>query len=164
MPLYFSLLHDGGTCVDHVGEAYPDDIPASIGSATANQFSSNLKIHEPWVLIMRGNSRVPMRWAHVAGERSRLGHQTDDAGYRETWVDRWCREPGSAVSFANKESDMQDPKTQKPVRQPELPNKNEPVQKQPANYRPVEGQGITKDERAQEQPANKKRAMQSSRE
>ena len=55
---------------------------------------------------------------------------------------------------------MQDPKTQKPVRQPELPNKNEPVQKQPANDRPVEGQGITKDERAQEQPADKNRALQ----
>jgi hypothetical protein len=31
-----------------------------------------------------------------------------------------------------------------------LPDKNEPVQKQPANERPVEGQGITKDEREQE--------------
>jgi hypothetical protein len=55
---------------------------------------------------------------------------------------------------------MQDPKTEKPVRQPELPNKNEPVQKQPANDRPVEGQGFTKDERAQDQPADKKRALQ----
>jgi hypothetical protein len=41
-----------------------------------------------------------------------------------------------------------------------LPNKNEPVQKQPANDRAVEGQGIIKDERAQEQPADKKRALQ----
>jgi hypothetical protein len=48
---------------------------------------------------------------------------------------------------------MQDPKT--PVRQPELPKKDEPIQKQPANDRPVEGQGIIKDERAQEQPADK---------
>jgi hypothetical protein len=32
--------------------------------------------------------------------------------------------------------------------------KDEPVQKQPANDRPVEGQGFTKDERAQEQPAD----------
>jgi hypothetical protein len=55
---------------------------------------------------------------------------------------------------------MQDPKTEKPVRQPELPNKNEPVQKQPANDRPIEGQGIAKDEQAQEQPADKKRALQ----
>jgi hypothetical protein len=55
---------------------------------------------------------------------------------------------------------MQDPKTQKPVRQTELPNKNEPVQKQPANDRPIGGQGITKDERAQEQPADNKRALQ----
>jgi hypothetical protein len=37
---------------------------------------------------------------------------------------------------------------------------NEPVQKQPANDRPVEGHGIRKDERAQEQPADKKRALQ----
>jgi hypothetical protein len=40
-----------------------------------------------------------------------------------------------------------------------LPNKNEPVQKQPANDRPVEGQGTTKDEREQEQPADNKRAL-----
>jgi hypothetical protein len=53
---------------------------------------------------------------------------------------------------------MQDPKTQRSVRQPELPKKGEPVQKQPANNRPIEGQGITKDERAQE-PADKKRAL-----
>jgi hypothetical protein len=44
----------------------------------------------------------------------------------------------------------QDPKKQKPVRQPELPKKKEPVQKQPANDRPAKGQGVTKDERAQE--------------
>jgi hypothetical protein len=55
---------------------------------------------------------------------------------------------------------MRDPKTQEPVRQPELPNKNEPVQRQPANDRPVEGQGIATDERAPEQPADKKRALQ----
>jgi hypothetical protein len=55
---------------------------------------------------------------------------------------------------------MQDPKTQKPVRQPELPKKGEPVQKQPANDRPIEGQGICQDERAEEQPADKKRALE----
>jgi hypothetical protein len=56
---------------------------------------------------------------------------------------------------------MQYPKTQRPVRQSELPKKGEPVQKQqPANDRPIEGQGVTKDERAQEQPADKKRALQ----
>ena len=55
---------------------------------------------------------------------------------------------------------MQDPKTEKPVRQPELPNKKEPVQKQSANDRPIEGQDIAKDEQAQEQPADKKRALQ----
>ncbi len=55
---------------------------------------------------------------------------------------------------------MQDPQTQKPVRQAELPDKNEPVQRQPANDRPVEGQGITKNDRAQEQPASNKRALQ----
>jgi hypothetical protein len=61
----------------------------------------------------------------------------------------------------NKESDVQDPKKEKPVRQPELPtSKNEPVQKQPANDRPVEGQGITKDERAQDQPADRRRSVQ----
>ena len=54
---------------------------------------------------------------------------------------------------------FQDPKTQKPVKQPELLDKNEPVQKQPANDRPVEGQGITQDERAQGQ-ADHKRALQ----
>jgi hypothetical protein len=54
---------------------------------------------------------------------------------------------------------MQDPKTKKPVRQPELPDKNEPVQKQPANDRPVEGQGITQEERAQGQPADNKRGL-----
>jgi hypothetical protein len=64
------------------------------------------------------------------------------------------------VGTANKESNMQDPKEQKPARQPELPKKKEPVQKQPANDRPVQGQGVTKDERAQEQPADKRRAMQ----
>ena len=53
---------------------------------------------------------------------------------------------------------MQDPKSEKLVRQQELPKKDEPVQHQPANDRPVGGQGITKDERAQEQPADKKRA------
>jgi hypothetical protein len=55
---------------------------------------------------------------------------------------------------------MQDPKTQKPLRQPELPHKNEPVQKQLANERPLEGQGITQDERAQGQPEDHKRALQ----
>jgi hypothetical protein len=48
---------------------------------------------------------------------------------------------------------MQDPKTQKPVRQPELPNnRNEEVQKQPANERPIEGQRI--------QPGDNQRALQ----
>jgi hypothetical protein len=51
---------------------------------------------------------------------------------------------------------MQDPKTEKPVRQPELPNKNEPVQKQPANDRPIEGEGRW----AQEQPDERKRQFQ----
>jgi hypothetical protein len=55
---------------------------------------------------------------------------------------------------------MQDPKTQKPVRQPELPNKNDPVQKQPANDRPIEGEGIIKDGWAQEQPDGRKRQLQ----
>jgi hypothetical protein len=55
---------------------------------------------------------------------------------------------------------MQDPKKQKPVRQRELPKKKEVVQKQSANDRPVEGQGVTKDERAQEQPADERRAVQ----
>jgi len=62
--------------------------------------------------------------------------------------------------LAKKESNMQDPKKQNPVRQPELPNKSDPVQEQPANARPVEGQGVTKDERAQEQPADDRRAVQ----
>ncbi len=60
----------------------------------------------------------------------------------------------------DKEPTMQYPKTQRPVRQPELPKKGEPMQKQPANDRPIEGQGVTKDERAQEQPADKNRALQ----
>ena len=50
---------------------------------------------------------------------------------------------------------MQDPTTEKPVRQQELPSKNEPVQKQPANDRPVEGQGITEDQWAQERPTDR---------
>jgi hypothetical protein len=62
--------------------------------------------------------------------------------------------------FPKKEPIMQYSKMQRPVRQPELPKKGEPVQKQPANDRPIEGQGVTKDERAQEQPADKKRALQ----
>jgi hypothetical protein len=55
---------------------------------------------------------------------------------------------------------MQDPKRQKPIRQPELPKKKELVQKQPANDRPVEGHGVTKDERVQEQPVDERRAVQ----
>ncbi len=54
---------------------------------------------------------------------------------------------------------MQDPKKEKPVRQPELPtSKNEPVQTQPANDRPIEGQGI--DERARNQPADGRGSVQ----
>jgi hypothetical protein len=55
---------------------------------------------------------------------------------------------------------MLDPKKENPVRQPELPKKGEPVQPQPANDRPVGGQAVVKDERAQEQPVDKKRALQ----
>jgi len=62
--------------------------------------------------------------------------------------------------FPNKEPTMQYSKTQRPVRQPELPKEGEPVQRQPANNRPVEGQGVAKDKRPQEQPADKKRASQ----
>jgi hypothetical protein len=58
------------------------------------------------------------------------------------------------------ELNMQDPKTEEPVRQQELPKKDEPVQRQPANARLVGGQGVVKDERAQEQPSDKKRALQ----
>ena len=64
---------------------------------------------------------------------------------------------------------MNDPKNEPPVRQREMPaSKDEPVQRQPANDRPIEGaktktadksQGIVKDERAQEQPADKRRAQ-----
>jgi hypothetical protein len=54
---------------------------------------------------------------------------------------------------------MQDPKSEKPVRQGELPKKHEPVQQQPANDRPVGGQEVLKDERGQEQPANKNRTL-----
>jgi hypothetical protein len=54
---------------------------------------------------------------------------------------------------------MQHPKTEKPGRQQELPAKDEPVQQQPANDRPVGGQGVVKDERGQEQPADKNRAV-----
>jgi hypothetical protein len=42
----------GGTCVDHVGEAGHDE-PILVKSQD----------HERWVLIMRGNSRIPMRCA-----------------------------------------------------------------------------------------------------
>jgi hypothetical protein len=56
---------------------------------------------------------------------------------------------------------MQDPKTEKPVRQPELPKTNEPVQHQPANDRPIGGQGVIKNEHAQDQPVDNKRALQS---
>jgi hypothetical protein len=56
---------------------------------------------------------------------------------------------------------MQDPKSEKPVRQQELPKKDEPVQHQPANDRPVGGQGVIKDERRQEQPVDKNRALRS---
>jgi hypothetical protein len=55
---------------------------------------------------------------------------------------------------------MQDPKTEEPVRQRELPKKDEPVQQQPANARPVGGEGVFKDERAHEQPNDKKRPLQ----
>jgi hypothetical protein len=55
---------------------------------------------------------------------------------------------------------MPDPKNEKPVRQPEMPTKGEPVQPQPANDRPVGGHGVVKDERAQERPADKERALQ----
>ena len=55
---------------------------------------------------------------------------------------------------------MQDPKTERPVRQPEVPHKNGPVQKQPANDRPVEGEAISRDELAQGQPAVHKRVLQ----
>ena len=54
---------------------------------------------------------------------------------------------------------MQDPEPEKPVRQPEMPNEKEPVQKQPANDRPVEGQNITTGDREQEQPADNKQAL-----
>jgi hypothetical protein len=56
---------------------------------------------------------------------------------------------------------MQDPKSEKPVRQQELPKKDEPVQHQPANDRPVGDQGVIKDERRQEQPVDKNRALRS---
>jgi hypothetical protein len=56
---------------------------------------------------------------------------------------------------------MQDPKSEEPVRQRELPKKHEPVQQQPANDRPVGGQGVTEDERGQEQPTDKNRALRS---
>jgi hypothetical protein len=56
---------------------------------------------------------------------------------------------------------MRDPKSEGPVRQQELPKKHEPVQHQPANDRPVGGQGGIKDERGQEQPADKDRALRS---
>jgi hypothetical protein len=55
---------------------------------------------------------------------------------------------------------MQDPKTEEPVRQRELPKKDEPVQQQPANARPVGGEGVFKDERTHEQPNDKKRPLQ----
>jgi hypothetical protein len=54
---------------------------------------------------------------------------------------------------------MHDAQKEKPVRQREMPKKGEPVQPQPANDRPVGGQGVVKDERAQEQPADKQRAL-----
>jgi hypothetical protein len=56
---------------------------------------------------------------------------------------------------------MQDPKSEKPVRQQELPQKDEPVQHQPANDRPVGGQGVIKDERGQEEPVDKNGALRS---
>jgi hypothetical protein len=58
---------------------------------------------------------------------------------------------------------MDDPKKEKPVRQREMPKKGELVQPQPANARPVGGQGVVKDEPAQEQPADKKWALQNKR-
>jgi hypothetical protein len=59
---------------------------------------------------------------------------------------------------------MPDPKSEEPVRQRELPKTNEPVERQPANDRPVGGQAVgcqgdRKDERGHEQPANKNRAL-----
>jgi hypothetical protein len=54
---------------------------------------------------------------------------------------------------------VQDPKSEKPVRQRELPEKHEPVQQQPANDRPVGGQGVIKDEREQDQSFDKNRAL-----
>ena len=59
------------------------------------------------------------------------------------------------------EANMQDPKSEKPVRQRELPKKHEPVQQQPANDRPVGGEGVIGDERGQEQPVDKNRALRS---
>jgi hypothetical protein len=56
---------------------------------------------------------------------------------------------------------MQDRKSEKPVRQQELPKKDEPVQQQPANDRPVGGEGVIGDERGQEQPVDKNRALRS---
>jgi hypothetical protein len=47
---------------------------------------------------------------------------------------------------------MHDPKNEKPVRQPELPKKGEPVQPQPANDRPVGGQGVVVIRRAKLPP------------
>jgi hypothetical protein len=44
-----------------------------------------------------------------------------------------------------------------------MPKKGELVQPQPANARPVGGQGVVKDEPAQEQPADKKWALQNKR-
>ncbi len=55
---------------------------------------------------------------------------------------------------------MHDPKNEKRVRQPELPKEGEPVQRQPANDRPVGGQAVVKDERGRKQPADTKRALQ----
>jgi hypothetical protein len=56
---------------------------------------------------------------------------------------------------------MRDPKSEKPVRQRELPQKHEPVQQQPANDRPVGGQRVIKDKQGQDQPFDKNRALRS---
>jgi hypothetical protein len=63
---------------------------------------------------------------------------------------------------------MNDPKNEPPVRQREMPaSKDEPVQRQPANDRPMEGaktnaadesQGVVKDELAREQAVDKRGA------
>lgn len=64
---------------------------------------------------------------------------------------------------------MKDPKKEPPIREREMPKfKHEPVEQQPANNRAIEGdgtrgdksQGVFKDERGQDQPADRKRALQ----